>query len=108
MTVPRNVGPPPTSPASPRKPQEERTGSDEWKILVPVQLLQGTVLRIRGLAQDVPQQEDEDPRRQRVEEALRRPRQAAQARHRQAQEDRRAGDRSQQHRGALAHTLLTI
>jgi len=59
----------------------------------------GVSVRHRGLnrfarvAEDVPEEEDQDPGRERVQESLHRLRKAAQPRHRQAQENRGAGDR---------------
>ncbi len=50
--------------------------------------------RFTCVAEDVPQQEDQDPGRERVQESLHGLRKAAQPRHRQAQENRGAGDRT--------------
>ena len=59
------------------------------------------------VAQDVPQQEDQDPGRERIQEALDRFREPMEPRHRQAEENGGAGDGSQENRSRLAHSGLT-
>ena len=58
------------------------------------------------VAQDVPQQEDQDPGRERIQEALDRFREPMEPRHRQAEENGGAGDGSQENRSRLAHSGL--
>ncbi|TMF32577.1 MAG: hypothetical protein E6I29_02270 [Chloroflexi bacterium] len=62
----------------------------------------------RGVAHDVPQQEDEDAGGECVEKALDRLRQAVHSRHREPQEDGGSGDGSQADGGALVHSCPRV
>jgi hypothetical protein len=52
--------------------------------------------RLEGVPEDLDQQEDEDPRRRRVEERAQRPREIADSPDGQTEKDREAGDGAKQ------------
>ena len=59
-----------------------------------------------GVGEDVPEQEDEDAGRERVQESLDRLRQALHSRHGEAEENGGPGDRAQPDGGGLVHSEL--
>src|SRR5438552_1721819 len=72
--VPTNVGPPPTRPARPSHRQDGRTPSAARGPTIPnpsvAEVLEGPLEQSEGVLEDLEQQEQEDPRRQAVEEGL--------------------------------------
>src|SRR5437870_2185310 len=108
------VGPPPIRPARPRKPHDAGLGSMVIGAAMPkpsVMLCSAkpatrtptNAIAPARVAEDVPEDEDQNPGRERVEEALYALGQPAHAGDREAEEDGDPGDGSERDGGALAH-----
>ena len=70
--------------------------------------LEGGFHGLAGVGEDVPEQEDQDPGRQRVQEALDRTRQPAYPGHRETNENGEACDRAEAGGGEVAHAEFSI